>query len=78
MSLILGRVAMSHSLLSASPHTHVKIVVLALVAAILIVLGGITAHVNANRDMARLQAPAPVTKAGKPVNYTGESRMLVR
>jgi hypothetical protein len=34
---------MSHSLLSASPQTHVKIVVLALVGAILIVLGGITA-----------------------------------
>jgi hypothetical protein len=69
---------MSHSLLSASPHTHVKIVVLALVGAILIVLGSITAHVNQSHDMARLQAHAPVVKAAKPVNYSGASGTLVR
>ena len=59
---------MSPSLLNASPQTHVKIVVLALVGAILIVLGSITAHVNANRDQA--QAHAPVVKASKPVTYS--------
>ena len=69
---------MSHSLLIASPHTHVKIVVVALVGAILIVLGGIAAHVNTNRDIARLQAHAPVVKAVKPVNYGGQSETLVR
>jgi hypothetical protein len=69
---------MSHSLVSASSHTHVKIVVVALVAAILLVLGGITAHVNANRDMAGVQTHAPVVKAAKPVTYTGRSGTLVR
>ena len=69
---------MSHSLLSANSHTHLKIVVVALVAAILIVLGGITAHVNANHNMARAQAHVPVVKAAKPVNYTGQSGALVR
>jgi hypothetical protein len=34
---------MSHSLLNASPQTQVKIVVLALLGAILVVLGSITA-----------------------------------
>jgi hypothetical protein len=63
---------MSHSLLSASSHTHVKIVVVALVAAILLVLGGITAHINASRDMAGLQTHAPVVKAAKPVTYAGQ------
>jgi hypothetical protein len=69
---------MSHSLLSASPHTHVKIVVLALVGAILIVLGSITAHVNQSRGTAGLQAHAPVLKAAKPVHYSGGIRTLER
>ena len=69
---------MSHSLPSARSQTHVKIVVVALVGAILIVLGGIAAHVNMNRDMARLQVHAPVIKAAKPVNYGGRSETLVR
>jgi hypothetical protein len=69
---------MSHSLLNASPQTHVKIVVLSLLGAILIVLGSITAHVNQSRDLARLQAHAPVVKAAKPVDYTGGSTTAVR
>jgi hypothetical protein len=69
---------MSHSLLRARPQTHVKIVVLALVGATLIVLGSITAHVNQSRELARLQAHAPVVKAAKPVDYTGGSTTAVR
>jgi hypothetical protein len=64
---------MSYSLLNASSQTHLKIVVVALVGAILVVLGGITAHVNAERDIARLHAHAPVVKATKSVTYSGES-----
>jgi hypothetical protein len=67
---------MSHSLLSARTPTHVKIVVVALLGAILIVLGGIAAHVNAHPDTAELHAP--VIKAAKPVAYTGRSETLVR
>jgi hypothetical protein len=69
---------MSHSLLRASPHTHVKIVIIALVGAILIVLGGIAAHVNANRETVRLQGHAPVAKAAKPVSYTGQGAAVIR
>jgi hypothetical protein len=69
---------MSHSLLSASPHTHVKIVVLALVGAILIVLGSVTAHVNQSRGMAGLQAHAPVVKAGRPMHFTGQGGAVIR
>jgi hypothetical protein len=69
---------MSHSLLSASPQTHVKIVVLALLGAILIVLGSITAHVNRSWNLAGVQAHAPVVKAAKPVSYTGQSGTEVR
>jgi hypothetical protein len=69
---------MSHSLLQASPRTHVKIVVVALVGAILVVVAGIAAHVSANRDIARLQAHAPVLKAAKPVTYSGQGGAVVR
>ena len=69
---------MSHSLLSAGPQTHVKIVVVALLGATLVVLGGIAAHVNTNRSLARVQAHAPVVQAAKPVNYTGERGSAIR
>jgi hypothetical protein len=69
---------MSHSLLSASPRTHVKIVIVALVGAIMVVIAGIAAHVSANRDIARLQAHAPVIKASKLLNYSNQGRTLVR
>jgi hypothetical protein len=69
---------MSHSLLSASPRTHVKIVIVALVGAIMVVIAGIAAHVSANRDIARLQAHAPVIKASKLLNYSDQGRTLVR
>jgi hypothetical protein len=57
---------MSHSLLTADRGTHIKIVVVSLLGAILIVLAGIAAHVRAGSEIARLQAHAPVVKAGKP------------
>jgi hypothetical protein len=69
---------MSHSLLSASPRTHVKIVIVALVGAILVVIAGIAAHVSANRDIARLQAHAPVIKASKILNYTDQGSTAIR
>jgi hypothetical protein len=69
---------MSHSLLTADPRTHVKIVVVALVGAILVVVAGIAAHVNANSEIARLQAHGPVLKASRAVSYTGQSDAVVR
>jgi hypothetical protein len=69
---------MSHSLLSASPRTHVKIVIVALVGAILVVIAGIAAHVSASHDIARLQAHAPVIKASTLPSYTDQGRTLVR
>jgi hypothetical protein len=69
---------MSHSLLQASPRTHVKIVVVALVGAILVVVAGIAAHVSAGRDIVRLETHAPVVKAGKPASYTDQGGAAVR
>ena len=69
---------MSHSLLSASSHTHVKVVVVALVGATLVVLGGIAAHLNTNRSIAQMRAHAPVVQATKPANYTGRGGTTIR
>ena len=69
---------MSHSLLSASSHTHVKVVVVALVGATLVVLVGIAAHVNTNRSLNQMQAHAPVVQATKPANYTGHGGTAIR
>jgi hypothetical protein len=69
---------MSHSLLHADRRTHVKIVVVALVGAILVVATGIAAHVSSNGDLARLEGSGPVLKAGKPVTYTGRGSADVR
>jgi hypothetical protein len=69
---------MSHSLLSAGPSTHLKIVVVALAAAILLVVGAIAAHVNTTRSLAGMQASSPVVQAAMPVNYTGRSGIAIR
>jgi hypothetical protein len=66
---------MDHSLLTASPATHVKIVVVALLSAILVMSVGIAAHVTGSTSA--VVAPS-VLKAGQPVTYTGRNGALVR
>ncbi len=66
---------MDHSLLTASPATHLKMVVVALLGAILVVTVGITAHVTASTSAGL--APT-VLKAGQPVTYTKHNGALVR
>jgi hypothetical protein len=62
---------MDHSLLTASRTTHVKIVVVALLGAILVVSVGIAAHVSGTPS-------AAVLKAGQSVTYTGHNGTLAR
>ena len=64
---------MTHSLIRADRGTHVKIVAVALVAAILVVVVGITARVADFDTMASMQRNGPVLKAGKPATFTGET-----
>jgi hypothetical protein len=66
---------MDHSLLTAGRTTHVKIVVVALLGAILVVSVGIAAHVSATPSASI--APA-VLKAGQPVTYGKHNGALVR
>jgi len=66
---------MDHSLLTASRTTHVKIVVVALLSAIVVVSVGIAAHVGAAPSA---ELAPNVLKAGQPVTYTRHSGALVR
>jgi hypothetical protein len=66
---------MNHSIYSADRTTHLKIVVVALVAGILVAGFGISAH-NSSGD--GFTQTVRIEKAGKPVAITSSSNSLVR
>jgi hypothetical protein len=65
---------MNHSIHSADRTTHLKIVVIALVAGILVAAFGITARTSSNG----FTQTAGVTKAGKPAVVTSSGNPVVR
>jgi hypothetical protein len=67
---------MNHSIYSADRTTHVKIVVVALVAGIAVAGFSISAR-NTNSDDGYTQT-ARVIKAGKPVTLTSSDMAVVR
>ena len=70
---------MNHSLLSADRGTHMKIVVEALVAALTLVIAGISAHVSEAGNMtAAMKANGPVVKAGAPAVYSNREGAATR
>ena len=66
---------MNHSIYSADRPTHLKIVVVALIAAIAVVGFSISAHMNADDGYTQT---ARVIQAGKPVAVTNSGTMVVR
>ena len=66
---------MNHSIYSADRTTHLKIVVVALVAGIMV--AGLGISVRATSDDGYAQT-AHVIKAGKPVTVTSSDAALVR
>lgn len=64
---------MNHSIHSADRATHLKIVVVALVAGIAVAAFGISARTGASYEQT-----AQVVKAGKPVVVTSSSTSTVR
>ena len=64
---------MNHSIHSADRATHLKIVVLALVAGIAVAGFGISARTNTDYSQT-----AHVVKAGKPMMVTSSDAMVVR
>ncbi len=70
---------MTHSLIGADRNTHLKIVVVALVAAIGVVSVGITARVADTGSLtAQVRTDGPVLKAGKPATFSGNETVAVR
>ena len=71
---------MNFSLLTADRMTHVKIVAVALVAATVVTVVGLTSRVGeSNTSLVSKPAPAmQVVKAGKPAIYTSNGALVVR
>jgi hypothetical protein len=69
---------MNHSLVTADRTTHLKIVAVSLMAAIAVILVGVTARVTDNGASASLQAHGPVLKAGKPAVVTVRDGITVQ
>jgi len=65
---------MNHSIYSADRGTHLKIVVIALVAGIAVAGFGIAAHSNSDDGYAQT---ARVIKAGKPVAITSTDASVI-
>ena len=68
---------MNHSIYSADRTTHLKIVVVALVAAIAVAGFSITAR-NTSDEGFTQTASTRIMKAGKPVVITSSSNSIVR
>jgi hypothetical protein len=69
---------MNWSMYTADRTTHLKIVVVGLVAALLISVIGVSARtLNLGTDIMTAQAPT-VIKAGGPVVFTDQSRTTIR
>ena len=66
---------MNHSIYSADRTTHLKIVVVALVAGIVVAGFGISARTNSDDGYTQT---ARVMKAGKPVTVTSSDTSMVR
>ena len=68
----------NYNLTTADRLTHVKIVVVSLVAGIVVVAVGIAARPSLPDMSTRLEARAPVLKAGQPVIWTQSDAITIR
>jgi hypothetical protein len=66
---------MNHSIYSADRMTHLKIVVVALVAGIVVATFGVSARITSDEGYNKT---AGVIKAGKPVAITSSTSSVVR
>ena len=78
-----GRHVMNHSIITADRNTHVKMVVVALVAAIMVVTVGIATHIrNSGVELAGVPpqktAKVGVVRPTAAVNWTAHDSLAVR
>jgi len=69
---------MDSSLWSAGQFTHLKIVVVSLIASIAVVVIGINARLDSGDATARIETADVVIKAGKPRVYTDIGQANIR
>ena len=70
---------MNHSFYSADRMTHLKIVVVALIAAIGVAGLGISAHVTSDNDFTQTaRANTPVLKASRTMMITSSEQSVIR
>ena len=68
---------MNHSIYSADRTTHLKVVIVALVAGIMVAGFSISARNTSDEGLTQT-ASTPVMKAGKPVVITSSGNSIVR
>ena len=68
---------MNHSIYSADRTTHLKVVIVALVAGIVVAGFGISARNTSDEGLTQTVS-TPVMKAGKPVVITSSGNSIVR
>jgi hypothetical protein len=66
------------TIFTADRTTHLKIVVVSLIASILVIGIGIAAHTTVPDTNARIQTAGPAVKAGKPMAITKSDTSTVR
>jgi hypothetical protein len=67
------------TMFTADRTTHLKIVVMSVVASIIVLVVGIAAHTSSPVDgTARIQTAGPAIKAGKPMTITQGDTSTVR
>jgi hypothetical protein len=69
---------MNSSFFSCDRTTHLKIVVVALVASIVVIAASIHARTDAGSDFAAAKTSGVVVKAGKPAIYSTRNDAAVR
>jgi hypothetical protein len=71
---------MNHSIITADRNTHLKILVVALIAAITLVTVGIAARLTSGVELAGMNAPLKVgvVKAEKPVVWSSRADSTIR
>ena len=70
---------MNHSLLGADRATHLKIAVVALIAATAVVVTGINSRIGDSGSLtASVKTNGAVVKAGKPATYTVRDDSTIR
>jgi hypothetical protein len=69
---------MNYTLMTANRATHLKVVIVSLIASIVIVVGVMAARPSLPDMSTQLEARAPVLKAGKPVIWTSSEKVAIR